>query len=200
MFRIIHIGQIISVFWMKQTAMLTKTICKKIYQMMVIMVVLYLIMMLNVVLWNITGIMSSAGYHSNILDEGNIGICGLSTQRNFHFMDSISSKFMRYTVCDINNVRKGGVSIMWHRRYNNLISKVETDSDRIIGIQLEIGSSLFVYFFQVYLPCSNYSVTTYNEVISMMYDIYNTYCVSLSLWAILMQTLIMQSFLAGAQP
>jgi hypothetical protein len=43
---------------------------------------------------------------------------------------------------------KGGVSIMWHRRYNNLISKVEIDSDCIIGIQLEIGSSLFVYFFK----------------------------------------------------
>jgi exonuclease III len=120
--------------------------------MMVITTVLYLMMMLNVVTWNITGIMSSAGYLSDILDEGNIDICGLSehwlTQKNFHFMDSISSEFMHYTVCDINNVRKCGVSIMWHRRYNNLISEVETDSDRIIGIQLEIGSSLFVYFFK----------------------------------------------------
>ena len=57
---------------------------------------------LNILTWNITGIMSSAAYLSEILPGGNIDICGISEHwllpSNVHFMDTILRDYSHHTV------------------------------------------------------------------------------------------------------
>jgi len=139
---------------------------------------------LNVVTWNLTGIMSSAMHLSEVLNEGNIDICGLSehwlSKSNVHFIDSVCADFNHVTVCSNNgcrnrNIGKGGVSIMWRKKYDNLITPLNIDDDRIVGIQLQVSPGQYMFFFQVYLPCSNYSIDMYNDYMYKLYDLFFTY-------------------------
>ena len=142
---------------------------------------------LNIVTWNITGIMPSAAYLSNILTEGNIDICGISEHwllpDNVHFMDTLFNDYNHYTVCCnvehslSSRVRgKGGVSIIWKKKYNSMITPLSIDSDCICGIQMQLAPGKYIYVFQVYLPCVNHSNEKYYDSLSCLYDIYNMYC------------------------
>jgi exonuclease III len=122
---------------------------------------------INLLTWNITGIMSSAAYLSDILVQGGIDICGVSEHwlmtGNVHFMDSIHCDYRHYTVCDKPGLQKvktgrGGVTILWHKRFNNIIMPLDIDDNRVVGIQIQLMPGKYVYVFQVYLPCRNHSV------------------------------------------
>jgi len=116
---------------------------------------------LRVITWNVTGLMSSASYLSDILTEGDIDVCGLSehwlTPNNLFFMDSISSDFDYFGKCDNSNRSKGGVAIMWNKRLSHRVVPIDVDDDRIVGIQMQISSTEHMFIFQVYLPCVNHS-------------------------------------------
>ena len=37
---------------------------------------------------------------------------------------------------------------MWKKKYNNKISQVDLDDDRLIGIQLQLRSGLYIFIIQ----------------------------------------------------
>ena len=61
-------------------------------------------------------------------------------------------------------VGKGGVALMWHKAYNDFVTPLDIDNDRICGIWYRFNERLFIYILQVYAPCSNHSVYTYRRV------------------------------------
>ena len=137
---------------------------------------------LNICTWNATGLMSSAYYISNLLDSENIDIFGISEHwlysHDLHFLNSLHQDYNGFGCSDKSlsasskrRVGKGGVALMWHRKFNSMISPMTIDCDRIIGIQLQLSENSTLYIIQVYLPCSNHSIQTYREHINILNDI-----------------------------
>ena len=85
----------------------------------------------NFMTWNVTGLMSSSTYLSNVLKQHNIDFCGVSEHwmynHNIHFFDAIDTKYSTHAVCDSSldqpsnrRVGKGGVAIMWLKNMINM--------------------------------------------------------------------------------
>ena len=70
---------------------------------------------------------------------------------------------------------KGGVALMWHKSLNNSITTLDIDSDRMCGIQYRICSNRYIYFIQVYAPCSNYPVSIYRDFVDLLQTVISTY-------------------------
>ena len=140
---------------------------------------------LKMLTWNATGIMSSSAYLSSILDSRDIDICGIYEhwllESDSHFFFSIHSNFTSISVSDASvahsgrNMRKGGVALMWKKKYNNKISQLDLDDDRLIGIQLQLQSGLYIFIIQVYLPSANNGMLLYNGYIQKLSDIIHRY-------------------------
>ena len=76
---------------------------------------------LNILTWNASGIMSGSVYLSNILDQTDVDICGVSGHwlynNNLYFLQSINSKYKCFAISDADllkpsrrKVGKGGVA------------------------------------------------------------------------------------------
>jgi len=142
---------------------------------------------IDVITWNVTGVMSSSSYLCDVITEGKIDICGISEHwlypHNMFFLDCISSDYNCHGVCDKDlywtnerrKVGKGGVCIMWRKQLDNFIVPLSIESDRIVGIQLQLLNNQYIYMFQVYLPSSNHSLNEYRECMTILYDLYHTY-------------------------
>ena len=141
---------------------------------------------LNVLSWNATGIMSSSTYLCDTLVQRNIDICGISEhwlyEKDLHFFDEMDSNYRSDAVSDVSlnfpgrrRVGKGGVAILWHQKHDQNIVPLYIDDDRIIGIKYNCMSNCVIYFFQMYLPCSNYSLLTYTEYLDKIRNIMNLY-------------------------
>ena len=107
-----------------------------------------------------------------------IDICGISEHwlkpHNIHFLHALTSDYSVHAVCDKDSslrhgVGKGGVAIMWHKRLNNVVTPICIDDDRIVAVQVQISDAQYLYFFQVYLPCTNHSVAIYSDYIDILY-------------------------------
>jgi len=102
---------------------------------------------LTLMTWNVTGIMSSLCYLNDALEKNTVDICGISEHwlqfpQNSYILDCISPNYSVHAVCDSSlnvynkrNVGKGSVALMW-RKHNQIIP-LQTDDDRIVGIQLQ---------------------------------------------------------------
>ena len=140
---------------------------------------------LKILTWNATGIMSSSAYLSSILESRDIDICGISEhwllERDSHFLSSIHSNFTGISVSDTSgaqsgrNIRKGGVALLWNKKHNNKISQIDIYDDRLIGIQLQLQSGVYVFIIQAYLPSSNNGMCVYNKYIEKLNDIIHMY-------------------------
>ena len=146
--------------------------------------VLILYSMIQLITWNVTGLMSSASYLCELLSSGNIDVCGLAEHwlmpHNSHFINCISTEYSAHTVCDKDldyrsKIGKGGVAIMWKKTYDKHVVPVNVESDRVVGIQFEIAPMVYVYIFQIYLPCSTYPISLVKEHIDLLYDLYSIY-------------------------
>ena len=127
-------------------------------------------------------IMSSASYvsHLRVLSSGNIQFFGLSEhwlyKHNLHFISTLSSEYNSIVVCDFDlnrpssrKVGKGGAAIFWHRSLDNLVIPLETDSDRVCGIQYTFNQHLQFYILQVYAPSSSHSIQVYKDFIDYLH-------------------------------
>ena len=141
---------------------------------------------LNIMCWNATGIMSSASYLCNSLNDKHIDICGISEhwlyEKNLNFLEQIDTNYKSHAVSDAalrlpgrRRVGKGGVALLWHRKHSKHITPITYDDDRIIGIRYEINSDACLYIFQIYLPCSNHSVPIFQDYIDRLNNILNLY-------------------------
>ena len=137
---------------------------------------------LNILTWNATGIMSSATYLTDCLYRNTIDICGISEhwlyEKDLQFLNQLDNSYISYAVADSDlkcpskrRVGKGGVALLWHRKYDRCISPLSLDDDRIIGIKFEVNTENCIYFIQVYLPCSNHSIEVYREYMDKLQNI-----------------------------
>ena len=142
--------------------------------------------MITLCTWNVTGLMSSAYYLSNLLDSEVIDVCGISEhwlyQSELHFLNSIHSDYTGLGVCDseLNIYRgrivgKGGVALLWNKKYNSVIKPLCIDNDRIIGIQFQQSRDCYIYIIQVYLPSANHGISVYRDYIEVLYDLISMY-------------------------
>ena len=61
-------------------------------------------------------------------------------------MDCINNNYKHIAVCDkiqnhpkFQNIAKGGVALLWHRKYNDNITPLHIDDDRIVGVKIELN-------------------------------------------------------------
>ena len=140
---------------------------------------------INLVTWNATGLMSSAGYLCKVLQSHEIDFCGVAehwlSSNSSNFINSLSSNYNSIVVIDNNyknrnsKMGRGGVALMWNRKHDNNVSQLFIDDDRIAGIQFDVNDGSFLFIFQVYLPCTNYPASFYKQYIEKLYNIWSTY-------------------------
>ncbi|WAR26167.1 hypothetical protein MAR_011871 [Mya arenaria] len=70
---------------------------------------------------------------------------------------------------------KGGVALLWHRQLDHLVSPLPIDDDRLIGVQLQLSPLQYMYFIQVFLPCSNHTSLIFRDYIDKLYDLWCSY-------------------------
>ncbi|XP_053395834.1 uncharacterized protein LOC128555985 [Mercenaria mercenaria] len=130
--------------------------------------------------------MSGSSYLSDTLRKNSIDICGLAEHWLFEsclsFIDVIDSTYKSVAVADNDckyknsrNVGKGGVALLWHVKHDKYITPLNIDDDRIIGIQYQVSKQQYIFIFQVYLPCSNYSILTFRDYIDKLYNLWSMY-------------------------
>ena len=145
---------------------------------------LYLLM--NLLTWNATGVMSSGAYLSQALNTYCIDIAGISEhwlyKNDEYVLSHINSGYSYYSVSDSDltlprtrRVGKGGVAFLWRKQLDQHITCLDVDDDRIIGIEYKVNTELSMYIFQVYFPCSTHSVNIYREYVDKIVDLYNLY-------------------------
>ena len=136
--------------------------------------------------WNATGIMSSAGYLCETLMKYHIDFCGISEhwlmESNSNFLSTINSHYKCITVVDKScrfpynrHTGIGGVAILWHEKHDRYVSVIQTDDDRIAGVQISIAEGIYLFIFQVYLPCTNHSSEMYRYYIDQLLDLWSMY-------------------------
>ena len=132
--------------------------------------------------------MSSSSYLSDVLNKCSIDICGISEhwlyEKDLYFLECIDKSYKSHAVCDSSlnlpstrRVGKGGVAIFWHKRLDCYVSPLLIEEDRIVGVQLELFPYEYIFIFQVYLPCSNHSITDYRESIEKLNNYLSFYSV-----------------------
>ena len=118
---------------------------------------------LNILTWNATGIMSSATYLTDCLYRNKKDICGISEhwlyEKDLQFLNQLD---ISYAVADSDlkcpskrRMGKGGVALLWHRKYDRCISPLSLDDDRIIGIKFEVNTENCIYFIITLLQSFN---------------------------------------------
>ena len=137
----------------------------------------------NIMTWNATGIMSSCSYLCDTLKANNIDICGIAEhwlyEQDLHFLNSIDNMYCSHAVSDFDlalpsnrKVGKGGVCLLWKRTFNNLITPLDIDDDRIIGIKVQVDPENVIFIFQVYIPCSNHGTESFKRYIDKIENLF----------------------------
>ncbi len=144
--------------------------------------------LLNIMSWNATGIMSSSSYLCDVLQKLNIDFCGISEHwlmdKTNDFLNMLDNNYKNVTVID-NECKhpykrrsgKGGVALLWHAKYDRLVSVIPIDDDRVVGIQFNLGGGDFLFIFQVYLPCINHTADAFSYYIDKLFDLWSMYSI-----------------------
>ena len=141
---------------------------------------------LNFMTWNATGIMSSSSYLSDALHDHSIDFCGISEHwlyhKDLHFLDKINNNYISYGTADkdlllpvYRKVGKGGVALLWNRKFHKYITTLDINSDRIIGIQFKYSQNCYMYLLQVYMPSRNHALDVYRNMIEELDNILSMY-------------------------
>ena len=132
--------------------------------------------------WNAT-VMCSSSYLSDCLSSKRIDICGLAEhwlyEKDLIFLNQINSNYICHAVSDFDlkfpgrrRVGKGGVALLWHKRLDSFITPLSFEDDTIIGLQLEICPSFYIYIFQA---CSNHPIAKFREYIDKLSNLLGLY-------------------------
>ncbi|CAC5385645.1 unnamed protein product [Mytilus coruscus] len=142
-------------------------------------------MSLNILSWNVRGIMSSTLCLANLLESTNCDIAIISEHKLkpnlLPYMNSIDMRYRSISKTDkLNDLcncthGKGGISILYKASLQFSIEEItETNSDRIVGIELENKSFGSIFIFGVYLPADG-SIDNYRQELNALDDLYTYY-------------------------
>ena len=107
-------------------------------------------------------------------------ICGISEhwlyEKDLHFLNQIDNSYNCYAISDFDlkrpsnrRVGKGGVAILWHRRFDTYMNPLSLDDDRIIGVKLEMGTNICIYFFHVLTTQLVYLRSIFDRLQNILY-------------------------------
>ena len=122
--------------------------------------------LMNIVAWNVRGIMSSAVPLSHILQNQSIDIGFISEHKllpqSIDFLNSLHPDYCAFATVDTtvnpyskNTCGKAGTAIIYKKNLHNVITRIETQNERIIGIEFKPQHSTPLYMFCVYMPADN---------------------------------------------
>ena len=140
---------------------------------------------INFMNWNVGGIMSAVPYLLECFEKFQIHICGLSEhwlrQFNINFLYSIDNRYNvickpvpENTPFNYRCSIRSGVALFIHKSMK-LINEINTDSDRIVGAEIEIANGKMIYCFAAYLPASSKPFGSYLECLEILEDLCTVY-------------------------
>ena len=56
-----------------------------------------------------------------------------------------------------------------------MVREIEVNSDRIIGIEIQLPNFEKLFIFAVYLPAASVSIELFRKNVNIMHEIYSTY-------------------------
>ena len=62
----------------------------------------------------------------------------------------------------------GGVALFWRLKFNDFITPIQIDSDRIVGIKFSPSKENMFHLFSVYLPSSSHPIVDFREVLDLL--------------------------------
>ena len=138
---------------------------------------------INVLTWNVRGIISSGNCLSKLLDNYKCDIAIISehklTFQSYSFLETLHSKYLPVpqitnSFSSFNeNVKPPLVSLLIKKDFMFSVSEIKgIDSDRIVGVELKdkCNNSLPLFIFGVYLPANN-DLVLYKRCIDVLYDL-----------------------------
>jgi len=143
-------------------------------------------MAINIICWNVRGIMSSAYSLSAYLESYDIDVALITEHKLFqhstHFLSCINESYAHIQSVDLTidqygsaKCGKGGTAILYKKSLKHCISAIpDIASNRITGIELRGRDIDPVYIFCVYMPSDN-NVEVYKEVLSDLQALYSFY-------------------------
>lgn len=143
---------------------------------------------LNIFSWNCKGVMSTVTYLDSCLKKLKIDICALSEhwlrKCNIHFLKQINSDYKPYAKSvdeylpmhqKCTNYRKGVALLVSSQIDRYVVREIETDSDRIVGIELNLPNVTPIFFFCVYLPSSSNPFEDFKEHVEILRELTHIY-------------------------
>lgn len=140
---------------------------------------------LNIMCWNIEGVMSGTPYLLKCLEDRNIDICGLSEhwirEYNLSFFDTFIHSGYSSIVKPVHEIDpfrfkcniRGGVCILYKSNLN--IQEITTDSPRIVGAEVQVSDDNYIYVFSVYMPASSRHLDVFNETLDILESLVSVY-------------------------
>ena len=140
---------------------------------------------LNLMCWNTDGIMSSTPYLLECLKTFKVHVCGISEhwlrEYNLNFLNTIDSDYIAIAkaVPEANpyiyrNSIRGGVAILVHKSIT-VLNTIETDSSRIVGVEMQLADGNVVSCFSVYMPASSRPIEVFNDQLEMLETLISVY-------------------------
>lgn len=143
---------------------------------------------LNILSWNCKGVMSAVPYLNSCLERHQIDVCALSEHWlrtcNIHFLQQINHDYKPYYKSvdeylpmseKCTNYRKG-VALMVSKEIDRYVSReIDIDSDRIVGIEINIPNVTTIYLFCVYLPAVTLPLEQFKDQMNTLHELYYVY-------------------------
>ena len=145
---------------------------------------------INMMCCNCKGVMSAVTYLCKCPQTHKFDICALSEhwlrQCNLHFLQNMDyiQNFKTYAKSvdecapqnlRCSNYRKGVALLVSIRIERYVVREIEVNSDRIIGIEIQLPNFENLFIFAVYLPAASVSIENFRENVDIMHEIYSSY-------------------------
>ena len=135
--------------------------------------------------WNTDGIMSSTPYLLDCFKTYNVHVCGISEhwlrEYNLNFLSTIDSDYVAIAkaVPEVNPYMyrssiRGGVAMLVHKSIT-VLSTIETDSNRIVGAELQLADGNVVSCFSVYMPSASRPIEVFNDQLEILETLISVY-------------------------
>ena len=137
--------------------------------------------------YNVKGVIRNVLYLDKLLKEQNLDICIVCEHWLFEdslsFMDAINVNYVSLGVSDISlnpldpyRRGKGGVGILWKENLSPVVRRIDCNSDRILGISIQVSKHHSITIIGVYLPDTSHGREPFTECLEKLQDLYYTYC------------------------
>ncbi|VDI47442.1 Hypothetical predicted protein [Mytilus galloprovincialis] len=141
---------------------------------------------LNLMCWNCRGVFSCIPFLAESLRMYNVNVCALSEHwlRTFqlHVLDSIDKNYISIAKgTDEFNPElltckgRSGVALLISKDIYPFTSLIEVNSDRIIGIEINIPNSEKYYVFSLYLPAVTQPYEYFRNEVDLLFELSSVY-------------------------